>query len=131
MHSLHACLRELVRQTSIKAWSERMVVETNLDTWDGAAEAAGVQGLSIYFLLTSPRSPPSRLWFKDECLGALGARAGGGDSPAAGTARVCLCRNSVLIERFACFQELRFYNINAHVHLYTTYTQISILRVFQ
>lgn len=38
MHSLHACLRELVRQTSIKAWSERMVVETNLDTWDGAAE---------------------------------------------------------------------------------------------
>ena len=100
--------------------------------WSGRVPPrAGVQGLSIYFLLTSPRSPPSRLWFKDECLGALGARAGGGDSPAAGTARVCLCRNSVLIERFACFQELRFYNINAHVHLYTTHTQISILRVFQ
>ena len=41
--------------------------------WSGRVPPrAGVQGLSIYFLLTSPRSPPSWLWFKDECLGALG-----------------------------------------------------------
>ena len=37
MHSLHACLRELVRQMSIKAWSEMMVMEMNLDTWGGVA----------------------------------------------------------------------------------------------
>lgn len=50
--------------------------------WGGQVPPrAGVQGLSIYFLLTSPRSPPSQLWFKDKCLGASGARGGWGRLP--------------------------------------------------